>query len=116
MVEMTLPLEVNFWNMPPEPSLEAAAEEEVRCLEPEQPLTSCRVSVRRSQVDSSHAAYDVKIVVLAGPTMFCAGYDSPWYRLMRQAVAPWSRRAVDNTAGTALHRAFAQIHAQLPRA
>jgi hypothetical protein len=110
---MTLPLEVNFWNMPPEPSLEAAARDELCSLKPDEPLTSCRVSVRRSKAGSTEPRYDVQVVVLAGPKMLRAGCDSPWSRLLRHAVAPWSQSVEPDTAAAALHRAFAKIHAQL---
>ena len=100
---MTLPLEVNFWNMPREPGLEAAAEDEVRSLEPGGPLTSCRVSVMRSE-RSQHPHYDVQIVVLAGSRVLCAGCDPTWSRLFRHEP---------DTAAAALHRAFVKIHAQL---
>ncbi len=87
---MTLPLEVNFCNMPREPTLEAAAQEEVRSLESNHCLVSCRVSVTRSK-----AKYDIRIVALTGPSMFCAHCDTPL------------------AATTALHRAFAQIRSKL---
>jgi hypothetical protein len=52
-------------------------------------------------------------VVLAGPKMLRAECHPPWSRLLRLAVAPWSRNIEADTAATALHRAFAKIHAQL---
>src|SRR5271166_3941017 len=99
--------------MPPEPSLEAAAQDELCALQPDQPLTSCRVSVRRTQEGSVQPSYDVQVVVLAGPKMLCAGCHSSWSQWLRHAVTPWNQRLEPDTAATALHRAFAKIHAQL---
>jgi len=110
---MTLPLEVNFWNMSPEPSLEAAARDELCSLEPDEALTSCRVSVKRSRAGYTEARYHIQVVVLAGPKMLRAGCDSLWSRLLRHPIAPWSESVELDAAAGALHRAFAKIHAQL---
>jgi len=76
-VEMTLPLEVIFCNMPPDQSLEAAAQDEVSLLESGRHLTSCRIRITLSKAVFSKSEYDVQIAVLAGPKLFCAEGDSP---------------------------------------
>lgn len=93
---MTVPLEVNFWNMPQEPGLEAAAKDEVRSLELDNHLTSCRVSVRRSKDRSSRLSYNIRVAVLSGAKLLSAESDSS-----------------HESPGSALHRAFAQIHSRL---
>jgi hypothetical protein len=94
---MTLPLEVSFWNMPPEPTLVAAVESELHSLAPTNPITSCRVRVTHSAL-SANSSYDVHIVVLSGS---------------RRLRALWSRGEKSVTPEPALRRAFARIHAQL---
>jgi hypothetical protein len=74
---MTLPLEVIFCNMPPDQSLEAAAQDEVSLLESGRHLTSCRIRITLSKAVFSKSEYDVQIAVLAGPKLFCAEGDSP---------------------------------------
>ncbi|MGP0072041.1 MAG: hypothetical protein ACLPWF_08915 [Bryobacteraceae bacterium] len=58
---MTVPLEVDFWNMPPDVTIDAAAQNEARSLETDSPITSCRVTVTPWE-----NSYAVQIVVLAG--------------------------------------------------
>lgn len=99
---MTLPLEVDFCNMPCEPGLEAAAQDELRGLEPAKHLTSCRVRITRLRAESTYPRYDVRIVVLSGAHMASADCGSSW-----------SRYLSGDGPETALHRAFAKIHAQL---
>ena len=110
---MTVPVEVNFWNMPREPSLEAAARDELRSLEPDGSITSCRVSVRRSRPNSTEPSYYVQIIVLAGPKMLRASCAPRWFQRLRLAVVPWARNAQPDTAESALRRAFAKIRGQL---
>jgi hypothetical protein len=82
--------------MPQEPSLEAAAEDEVRSLELDNPLTSCRVSVSRSKHGSHPPSYNIRIAVLSGAKLLSAEYECS-----------------HDPPGMALHRAFAQIHSHL---
>lgn len=109
---MTLPLEVSFWNMPPEPTLVAAVENELHSLEPSNPITSCRVSVTHSPAQSVDPSYHIQIVVLSGSRLLCSRGGSS---LLKRLCARWSRREKPEAAEPALHRAFARIHAQLPR-
>jgi len=110
---MTLPLEINFWNMPPEPCIEAAAQNELLSLEPGNSITSCRVKVTRSETGLHHSSYAVQIVVLAGPKMLRFEGDSTWSRILRHAGDLGSKKGEPDTVETALHRAFTNIHAQL---
>lgn len=68
---MTVPLEVDFWNMPPDAMIEAAAQIEAHSLGGDNCITSCRVRV--SPCENSYA---VQIVILAGPTMLRFEGDS----------------------------------------
>jgi hypothetical protein len=82
---MTLPLQVDFWNMPPDPDIEVAAQNEANSLECENPITSCRVTVTRGD-----GCYAVQIVVLAGSKMLRFERDSRLCRIMR-----WARARLD---------------------
>lgn len=103
---MTVPLEVDFWNMPPDAAIQAAAQNEAHSLETDSPITSCRVRVTPN-------SYAVQIVVLAGSTMLRFEGDSGWSRMLPHPRATWSNKG-DPDAGAILHRAFAEIHRQFP--
>jgi hypothetical protein len=109
---MTVPLEVNFYNMLPDPELVEAAQTEVNSLERDNPITSCRVTVGPPDTASKHSPYDVRIVVLAGSKMVRVECDSRW---SRSAWHPWSEKAEPDASQGALHRAFAKIRFQLQR-
>jgi hypothetical protein len=109
---MTVPLEVNFYNMRPDPELVEAAQTEVDSLERDNPITSCRVTVTAPLTASRHSTYDVRIVVLAGSSMFRVEHDSLW---PRSVLHPWPEKAAPDASQGALHRAFAKIRFQLQR-
>ena len=86
---VTLPLEVNFCNMRPDPRLMEAAQIEVDTLERDNLITSCRVSIVAPETGSRLSADNIRIVVLAGPRMLCAEGDSRWFRCLRH---PWPEK------------------------
>src|ERR1700722_17304401 len=102
MPGMTLPLEVSFWNMRPEPNLIAAVKNELHSIRPTHPITSCRVRVLRSNGRSASPSYDIQIVMLSGSRLLRAAGDSPVSRFFKRLNARWSRNEDRETVEPAL--------------